>query len=714
MKKLMKFFMTLAMFLLFAAVFPGETVQAAESPVIAITDVPSYNVMRPIQGRIFMEDGSNFDPTAYRISIYLQVNPGGQYWVKPTSATPYVEIGRDGSFSGVFITGGNDRIAKVLHVMLIPAAYTPAGGGFNDTNNIALDYVKITRTEEGQVTVDPAREAPPFSNVQPAINALLPVEEDKIAVNIGFYTDGSQPGNKLSETLIRRQLTAVSYFSDIVRFYGSAGELDKAYKIAHDMGFSVVGTAWLSGNEAADKTEMDALIKHCNNGYVQVACVGNETLLRGDLTAQELIDDINYVRENLTDKTIPLTTSDSVDILLGNASVRNACNLIAPNVYPYWGGTAISGAADAFIESVENLAAASGGKQILVSETGWPTAGQSKGDAVPGEDAAAEYFDAVRAWSLTSGTQVLWFEAADEPWKVKDEGQSGRHWGLLTTDFELKEGYAGTEFFTAHPYEGPGAIDISSAVLSGLSEKVYTGKAITQAPVVKLGTVTLTAGTDYTVSYAENVKPGTAVVTVTGKGYYTGTVTGSFRILFKDVADESRWYFAPVYWALDNKVASGYNGGTFQPTRQLTRAQAVAFLYNIAGQPDVNEYETKEFTDVAESAWYYNAVKWASAVGITSGMGPGMFQPDYVCNRAMIVTFLCSYAKLTGTYKEPGTEAGFTDVSADAWYKTSVDWAAENKVTSGYGQGTFGPMVTCNRAMMVSFLRKVDALPIVN
>ena len=231
---------------------------------------------------------------------------------------------------------------------------------------------------------------------------------------------------------------------------------------------------------------------------------------------------------------------------------------------------------------------------------------------------------------------------------------------------------------------------------------------------MKLGTVTLTAGTDYTVSYAENVKPGTAVVTVTGKGYYTGTVTGSFRILFKDVADESRWYFAPVYWALDNKVASGYNGGTFQPTRQLTRAQAVAFLYNIAGQPDVNEYETKEFTDVAESAWYYNAVKWASAVGITSGMGPGMFQPDYVCNRAMIVTFLCSYAKLTGTYKEPGTEAGFTDVSADAWYKTSVDWAAENKVTSGYGQGTFGPMVTCNRAMMVSFLRKVDALPIVN
>ena len=710
MKTLMKLFTALAMFLLLMAILPAKTVLAA-APVISITDMPPYNVRRPIQGQVYMEDGSEFDPSAYRISLYLQVEPGQQYWVKPTSATPYVELMPDGSFSGTFITGGNDIIAKVLHVMLIPADYMPAGGGFYDTRNAALDYVKITRTEDGQTEVDPARTAPALPGIQPAINALLPVRDDRLAVDIGFYTDGSQPGSRLSEVLIRRQLAAVSHFSDTVRFYGSAGELDKAYRIAHDMGFSVVGTAWLSGNEAADKEEMDALIRHCNSGFVQVACVGNETLLRNDLTAKELVDDINYVRERLNDKSIPVTTSDSVDILLGNPYVRNACSLIMPNIYPYWGGTDISRAAAEFIESAENLAAVRGGTQILVSETGWPTAGSPKGQATPGEAEAAAYFDAVRTWSLATGTQVLWFEAADEPWKVKDEGISGRHWGLLSTDFELKDGYAGTMFFRDHPYGGPGAIDISDADLGALTAKVYTGKAITQSPVVKLGSITLAEGTDYTVSYAENENPGTAAVTVTGKGYYTGTVTGNFRILFKDVTDESRWYFAPVYWALDNKAASGYNGGTFQPTRQLTRAQAVAFLYNMAGKPDISGLETKEFSDVAESAWYYDAVKWASAVGITSGMGPGTFQPDYVCNRAMIVTFLCSYAKLTGTYRAPETEAHFADVPQGAWYKESVDWAAENKVTSGMGAGTFQPKTACSRAMMAAFLRTAAGLP---
>ena len=97
--------------------------------------------------------------------------------------------------------------------------------------------------------------------MQPAINALLPVSEDKIAVDVGFYTDGSEPGSPLSEALIRQQLEAVSVFSDTVRFYKAGGEEYKAYRIAHEMGFNVVGTAYLCGNEAEDKEEMNALIE---------------------------------------------------------------------------------------------------------------------------------------------------------------------------------------------------------------------------------------------------------------------------------------------------------------------------------------------------------------------------------------------------------------------------------------------------------------------
>lgn len=418
------------------------------TPVIALTDVPAYGEKRPIQGQVFMEDGSAFSPSDYRISLFLQLDEGQTYWPKPTSDTPYVDVGVDGSFSGVFITGGTDYNAKILHVLLIPSTYTPTT--FANTQAQAVDYVRIDRTEDGGVTVSPQRQAPEALDAAPAIFALLPVQQNKIAVDVGFYTNGSSPGSALSEELIRQQLNAVSRISDTVRFYSASGEVNKAYAIAHGMGFQIVGTANLTGDASNDKTELDALIALCNAGLVQVACVGNETLLKTNditpkLTANELVAHIQYVRNALTDETIPVTTSDSVDVLLANSSVRNACNLIMPNCYPFWGGTDISDAAEAFTQSITALQAVSGGKQVLVSETGWPTAGGTLGSSVAGEEQAAAYFEAVRAWSLQTNTQVLYFQAADEPWKT--EAGYGPHWGFMTSGFALKDAFAQTSFF---------------------------------------------------------------------------------------------------------------------------------------------------------------------------------------------------------------------------------------------------------------------------
>ncbi|MBR3069846.1 MAG: S-layer homology domain-containing protein, partial [Lachnospiraceae bacterium] len=185
---------------------------------------------------------------------------------------------------------------------------------------------------------------------------------------------------------------------------------------------------------------------------------------------------------------------------------------------------------------------------------------------------------------------------------------------------------------------------------------------------------------------------------------------GSAVIKFTDVVKESLWYYGSVYWAVENGVTSGMGPGTFQPLKDLTRAQTVAFLYKLAGEPDVSDLEGAEFSDVAKSAWYYNAVRWAVAKGITSGYGQGTFQPNAICTRAMIVTFLRNYAEAYNLYKSPTTSADFKDVKTSDWFKESVDWAVENGITSGYGTGTFSPKVNCTRAMMVSFLKKVSEL----
>ena len=114
----------------------------------------------------------------------------------------------------------------------------------------------------------------------------------------------------------------------------------------------------------------------------------------------------------------------------------------------------------------------------------------------------------------------------------------------------------------------------------------------------------------------------------------------------------------------------------------------------------VKEVEASPFSDVSTSAYYYEAVKWAQEKGITSGIGNGLFGPNQPCTRAQIVTFLWRAAGSP----EPKAMSSFADVSTDAYYAKAVAWAVENGITTGTGDGKFSPDATCTRAQSVTFL----------
>lgn len=422
---------------------PALSAQAT-APQMALTVVPRCGSSLPVQGVVIDSDGNAVQGGSYRVTLYVELTQFNTFWVKPSEATPFVEVNRDGSFSLKYDGGGvSDRNAERLHILLLPADYTPTLHGIQEARANALDYVKVVRDENGGVTVTPNRQAPTPSKGK---SSGLKTSDKRIAVNVGFYTQG-QPGDKLTEQQVKALLTQVKPFADIVRFYSAGGEVSKAYKIAHDMGLKVVGTAWLSGSSANDRAELDKLIDQCNKGYVQVACVGSETLLRKDLSAEQLIEYLNYVRKKLRNQSIPVTTADSAGELINAPDVRGACDLLMPNIYPYWEGVAVKDAGAAFASAMEQMSGCAAGKEILVSETGWPTDGETKQDAVASDANAAAYFEAVRQWSLDHKTVVLWFDALDEPWKQRDEGVAGAHWGLLTKDGKLKSGYGKTAFF---------------------------------------------------------------------------------------------------------------------------------------------------------------------------------------------------------------------------------------------------------------------------
>lgn len=167
---------------------------------------------------------------------------------------------------------------------------------------------------------------------------------------------------------------------------------------------------------------------------------------------------------------------------------------------------------------------------------------------------------------------------------------------------------------------------------------------------------------------------------------------------FTDVST-SDYYYDAVLWAADNGVTGGTSATTFSPNVTVTRAQMVTFLWRAHGSPKATG--ANPFTDVSTSDYYYDAVLWAVANGVTSGTSADTFGPDAAVTRAQAVTFQWRAA---GSPVVSGSS--FDDVAADAYYANAVAWAVANGITSGTGGSNFSPDVVVTRAQAVTFLWK--------
>ena len=165
---------------------------------------------------------------------------------------------------------------------------------------------------------------------------------------------------------------------------------------------------------------------------------------------------------------------------------------------------------------------------------------------------------------------------------------------------------------------------------------------------------------------------------------------------FSDVST-SAYYYEAVKWAQEKGITGGIGNSLFGPNRPCTRAQIVTFLWRAAGSPVVNY--AMNMTDVAEDAYYAEAVRWALSEGITTGTGDGKFSPDATCTRAQSVTFL-----FRAIGKLVDSKAEFSDVLTDSYYANAVAWAVKKGITNGKANGLFGSNDPCTRGQIVTFL----------
>ena len=173
--------------------------------------------------------------------------------------------------------------------------------------------------------------------------------------------------------------------------------------------------------------------------------------------------------------------------------------------------------------------------------------------------------------------------------------------------------------------------------------------------------------------------------------------------VFVDVPEGS-YYEEAVDWAVEKGITTGTGNNYFTPDGICTRAQAVTFLWRVAGSP-TPKTEAMVFEDVLDGSYYYEAVLWAVENGITVGTSATTFSPELTCSRAHIVTFLWRAANSPSAR----TVNPFTDVATDAYYNDAVLWVVKHKITAGTTLSTFSPDEGCTRAQIVTFLYRAHS-----
>ncbi len=250
------------------------------------------------------------------------------------------------------------------------------------------------------------------------------------------YLDGQGPGSQLGEAQIRARLALVSPHTRWVRSFSCTDGNELIPRIAKAMGLHTLVGAWLGTDADINEREIAAVIELARAGQADIVAVGNEVLLREDLSEDELLAFIHRVKAALPG--VQVGYVDAYYLFELHPRVTAACDVLLANCYPFWEGCAQEQALGYMQAMYRRTLAVADGKPVLISETGWPHIGSAVGAALPSEAAAIRYFLDSCEWAEQEQIPLFYFSAFDESWKVGTEGDVGAYWGVWDALGQLK------------------------------------------------------------------------------------------------------------------------------------------------------------------------------------------------------------------------------------------------------------------------------------
>ena len=251
------------------------------------------------------------------------------------------------------------------------------------------------------------------------------------------YDENQKPGDDISDEQILKKLEIIKPHVKWIRTFSCSDENMRIPILAKELGFKTLVGAWLGKDLDKNQIEVDKLIELCNDGYIDVAAVGNEVMYRKDLSEEKLIEYIKYVKSKIKTK-VPVGYVDAYYEFSSRPSITDACDVILTNCYPYWEGCNIDYSLIYMKQMFYHARDVANGKRVIITETGWPSKGSSLRGADPSNKNFLKYFINAQKWSYEEEIEMFYFSSFDESWKINSEGDVGAFWGIWDSNVKSK------------------------------------------------------------------------------------------------------------------------------------------------------------------------------------------------------------------------------------------------------------------------------------
>jgi len=250
------------------------------------------------------------------------------------------------------------------------------------------------------------------------------------------YVEGQGPGTEISAAQIRERLAYIQPYVKWIRTFSCKEGNEQIPAIAAENGLQSMVGIWLDDDLEQNEVEIANAIEVAKAGHADILAVGNEVLLRGDISEDQLLEYIQRVKQAVPDA--PVGYVDAYFEFVDHPRITEACDVLLANCYPFWEGCPAEHALLYMKDMYHRVVNVANGKPVIISETGWPNVGTPTDGSVPSFENAIKYFVDTYQWAEQDGIEIFYFSSFDEAWKVDAEGDVGAYWGLWDKDGKPK------------------------------------------------------------------------------------------------------------------------------------------------------------------------------------------------------------------------------------------------------------------------------------